>query len=80
MIYLKTQKHGVTDYSSQLSLCISRDRLFQISIAMSNRAIKLYSEEGAIVPTNLKKDLFTTAVADSIDVNSKVFNSFDVSS
>ena len=49
MIYLKTQKLGLIDKLSQLDICISSDRLVQISIAMGNKAIELYSEEGDIV-------------------------------
>ena len=38
---------------------------------MGNKASKLYSEEDAILPINLRKDLFTTAAVDNINVNQK---------
>ena len=43
MIYLKTWKLGLIDKLSQLGICISRDRLVQISAALGNKAIKQYS-------------------------------------
>ena len=71
MVYLKTRKLGVIDNLSQLGLCISRNRFIQISTTIGNTAIKLYSEEAAIVLINLTKDLFTSTAVDNIDVNPK---------
>ena len=76
MIHLKTQKLVLIDKFSQLGICISSDCLGQISTAMGNKAIKLYSEEGAIVPNNLRKKLFTTASVNNIDVNPKFSTAF----
>ena len=76
MIHLKTQKLVLIDKFSQLGICISSDCLGQISTAMGNKAIKLYSEEGAVVPNNLRKKLLTTASVNNIDVNPKFSTAF----
>ena len=46
------------------------------STALSNKAIKRYSEKSIIVPNNLRKNIFTTAAVDNIDVNLKTSTVF----
>ena len=69
MIHLKTCKLGVVDKLSKLGVSISKHRLLQLSTAMGNRAIDTHEREGAVIPTNLRKGLFSIAAADNIDVN-----------
>ena len=39
-------------------------------------AIEKHEQEGAVVPTNLRKGVFSTAAADNVDVNSKSSTAF----
>ena len=61
-------KFFIKDFFSNVTKCT----------ALSNKAIKRYSEKSIIVPNNLRKNIFRTAAVDNIDVNLKDFNSFHI--
>ena len=71
MIHSQTLKLNIVDKLSHLGICISKNRLLQISTAMGNTAIETYEKEGVIAPMNLRLGLFSTAAVDNIDVNPK---------
>ena len=52
---------------SHLGVSISPDRLLDISTKIGNTAIEVFEKEGAVCP--LRRDLFTTAATDNLDVN-----------
>ena len=76
-IYLAMLMHsegcnlGLIQKASSLGLCISKDRLQDLSVAMGNTAIESYETTGVVAPVSLKRDLFCTAAVDNIDVNPK---------
>ena len=63
-------KINIVDKLNHLGLCISRDRLLNVSTALGNSVIEQYEKEGIVCPSSLKFDLFKTAAVDNIDVNS----------
>ena len=68
-IHSHTRKLNVVYSLCHLGLCISGDRLLDISAPMGNIAIKRYKKDGIVCPLNLRLGLFTTAAVDNIDVN-----------
>ena len=50
-------------------LCISYNRVLEISAQLGDATVTKYVEEGVVCPPVLKKGLFTTAVMDNIDHN-----------
>jgi hypothetical protein len=57
------------DKMSQLGLCISSDRVQHIESTMTIALCDAYMSLGNVVPSNLTKDIFTTASIDNIDQN-----------
>ena len=43
--------------------------MLDISTKIGNTAIEVFEKEGAVCPLNLRRDLFTTAATDNLDVN-----------
>ena len=64
-----TRKLNIVDSLCHLGLCISGDRLLDISASMGNRAIEQYKKDSIVCPLNLQLGLFATAAVDNIDVN-----------
>ena len=52
-----------------LGLSVSYDRVLAISTDLGNEVCRRYKDEGAVCPSNLRLDLFTTAAVDNIDHN-----------
>ena len=50
-----------------LGMCVSYDRLLQISTDMGNKACADYQQTGDVCPPKLKSGLFTTGCVDNID-------------
>ena len=50
-------------------LCISYDRVLEISAQLGDATVSKYVEEGVVCPPVLRKGLFTSAVMDKIDHN-----------
>ena len=68
-IHTETRKRTLVDAFHQLGLCISYDRLLEISSDIANSVCAMYEEEGVVCPPTLQKNLFTTAAIDNIDHN-----------
>ena len=66
LIYAAMKMHsqgrdlGLIEKFSSLGLCISKDRLQTLSVAMGNTAIESFEKTGVVAPCNLKKGLFVT--------------------
>lgn len=69
VIHAETRKKTLVDKFYKLGLCISYDRLMQISSDLGNKICKLYEKEGVVCPPKLRKNVFTTASVDNIDHN-----------
>lgn len=69
MIYTKTRKRALADTLFDLGLCISYDRVLDISTELGNKICHRYEEEKAVCSPQLRGGLFTTAAVDNIDHN-----------
>ena len=69
MIHTKTRKRSVLDALFNLGLCISYDRVLDISTALGNTVCHNYEMQAAVCPPNLKAGLFSTSAIDNIDHN-----------
>ena len=69
MTHAKTRKRTLIDQLFNLGLCISYDRVLEISTEMGNNVCARYEMEGVVCPPNLKRNVFTTAAVDNIDHN-----------
>lgn len=69
MLHAKTRKRELVDSLFDLGLCISYDRVLNISTELGNKVCHQYEMEQAVCPPNLRCGLFTTAAADNIDHN-----------
>jgi len=68
-IHGQTRKRTLVDTFHKLGMCISYDRVLEISTDLANSVTALYEREEAVCPPKLKKDLFTTGEVDNIDHN-----------
>ena len=59
----------VIDKCFRLGLCISYDRIMQISNKVANSVCDYYNSEQLVCPPVLRKGLFTVAAGDNIDHN-----------
>ena len=69
MIHSKTCKRELVDMLFILGLCVSYDRVLDISIELGNKIWHYYEQENAVCPPNLKSGVFTTAAVDNINHN-----------
>ena len=68
-IHGETRKRGLVDEMHKLGLCISYDRVMDISTDLANSVTAQFEQDGVICPPKLRKDVFTTAGIDNIDHN-----------
>ena len=61
---------------SKLGLRISKDRFAHVSVCMGNAVIEMNEQEGHVLPTNLRKRLFSTESFDNIDIETKSSTAF----
>ncbi len=69
MIHTKTRQRALADTLFDLGLCISYDRVLDISTEFVNKICHHYEVEKAVCLPQLKGGLFTTAVVDNTDHN-----------
>lgn len=69
LLFAKTRKRNLIDTLFQHGLCISYDRVLEISTRLGDSAIQQYLEEGVVCPAVLQKGIFTTTAVDNIDHN-----------
>ena len=69
LIHSKTRNLEMVEKGAHLGLCISKDRLFQISTSLGNSAINTFERDGVVVPLFLEFGLFCTTALDNIDHN-----------
>ncbi|KAK3730385.1 hypothetical protein QZH41_004674 [Actinostola sp. cb2023] len=68
-IHAKTRSRDLVENMHDLGLSVSYDRVLAISTDLGNEVCRRYKDEGAVCPSNLRLDLFTTAAVDNIDHN-----------
>ena len=69
LLFAKTRKHQLIDILHQYGICISYDRVIQISSQIGEALVDRYLEEGLVCPSVRRKGLLTTAAIDNIDHN-----------
>ena len=68
-IHSQTRKRNLVDTFFSLGLSVSYDRVLEISTELANNACNRFESLGAVVPTKMKRSLFTTGAIDNIDHN-----------
>lgn len=69
LVFAKVRKKQLIDILHEHGICISYDRVLEISAQLGESVINQYFEEGVVCPPVLRKYLFTTAAMDNIDHN-----------
>ena len=69
MVRGHTRKRELVDFSFNLGLSISYDRVLDISMGMAIAAAQQYESDEVVCPLILRENLFTTAAVDNIDHN-----------
>jgi hypothetical protein len=69
MMHAETRKRDLVDKLFHLGLCVSYDRLLQVSANLANRICDRFDVVSGICPPPLRAGLFTTAAVDNIDHN-----------
>jgi hypothetical protein len=69
MLHTKTRKRSLVDTLFNLGLCISYDRVLDISTELGNKICDHYELVKAVCPPKLKGGLHTDAAIDNIDHN-----------
>lgn len=69
LVYAKTRKRHLIDLLHQYGLCISYDRVIEITKDLGTAVVSRAEEEGVVCPTLLRKGLFTTCAVDNLDHN-----------
>ena len=77
LIYAKTRKKQLIDILFQYGLCISYNRVFEISTQLGEAAVERFVSEGVVCPPKFRQGVLTTAAVDNIDHNIKIFFSWD---
>ena len=76
MVHTKTRNLSIIRNLSKLGLCISKDRFAPVSVCMGSAVIEMNKQKGHVLPTNLRKGLFSTASVDNIDIETKSSTAF----
>ena len=69
LIHAQSRKKELIDKLYNLGLCISYDRVLQISTELGNTICVFYEETNNVCPPKLRNGLFTTGCVDNIDHN-----------
>ena len=69
LIHGKTRKRDLIDILHERGLCISYNRVLQISSDIANSVITQFEESGVVCPSFFKNNVFTTGNLDNIDYN-----------
>ena len=76
MVHTKTRHLSIIRNLSKLGLFISKDRFAHVPVCMGSAVIEMNEQEGHVLPTNLRKGLFSTASIDNIDIETKSSTGF----
>ena len=68
-MYAKTRKRQLIDALFQHGICISYDRVLEISTQLGESVLRQFMEDGVVCPAILQNGLFTTSAVDNIDHN-----------
>ena len=77
MIHAKTRQRGIIDKLSSHGMCISYERIQEISTSLANSVCAQFDRDGCVCPSTLKGDVFTAGAVDNIDHNPTARNAMD---
>ena len=69
LIFAKTRKRQLIDTLFQYDICISYDRVLEISTQLGEAVVQRYLDEGVVCLPKMCKGIFTTSAVDNIDNN-----------
>ena len=69
LIHAKTRSRDLIDTLFNLGLCVSYDRLMNISTELANTVCAQYQFDQVVCPPQLSKEVFTCGAVDNIDHN-----------
>ena len=69
LVFAKTRKRQLIDTLFQYGICISYDRVLEISTQLGEAVVQRYLEEGVVCPPIMRKGIFTKSAVDNIDHN-----------
>lgn len=69
MLHAETRKRDLIDKLFHLGLCVSYDRLQQVTANLANNITNHFDVTTGVYPLSLCKNVFTTAAVDNIDYN-----------
>lgn len=76
-VHAVTRKRGLIDTLFNLGVCISYDRLLQVSTDIANGVCHRFEIEEVVCPPKMRSGLFTTAAVDNIDHNTSSTTAVD---
>ncbi|KAG0724736.1 hypothetical protein GWK47_040008 [Chionoecetes opilio] len=68
-IHAVTRSRGLIDTLFSLGMCVSYDRLLQLTADITNGVCQRFNMEEVVCPPKLRKGLFPTGAVDNIDHN-----------
>lgn len=68
LLFAKTRKRQLIDLLFQHGMCLSYDRVLEISTQLGDSVVSTYLEEGVVCPAVLQKGIFTTSAVNNIDI------------
>ena len=69
LLHSTTRKRSLVDKLSHLGLCISYDRVLDLSANLANAVTDLYGATQIVCPPSFNNSVFTVAAVDNIDHN-----------
>ena len=69
LVYAKTRKRQLIDLLNENGICISYNRVLEVSALLGESVVNQYVTDGVVCPPILRKGLFTTSAMDNIDHN-----------
>ena len=69
MIHAVTHKRTLIDALFRLGICVSYDRVLQLTSDIGNGVCERFVRDGLVCPPKMHSGLFTTAAVDNIDYN-----------
>ena len=70
-LYVLVRSKTLIERLHSLGICISYDRLLDITKDISETMLSQYERDGVFLPSVLKKDIFTMIAKDNVDFNAK---------
>ena len=68
-VYAKTRKRRLIDMLHEKGICVSYDRVLEISANLGEAVVWQYVEDGVVCPPALRTKIFTTSAMNNIDHN-----------